>query len=69
MSARDREQMVDAARRLTAVADRLAALRERLRPPAPGPAAPLFSPAPGSSGALDDIELHFEVDESGQSGL
>ena len=67
MSARDRDQLLDATRRLTALADRIAALRDSLRPPVPGPAAPLFSPAPGRTDALDDIELHFEVDESGQS--
>jgi hypothetical protein len=69
MSSRVRQELSDAARRLSGLADRIAALREQLRPPAPGPAAPLFSPAPGGDGALDDVELHFEIDESGQSGL
>jgi hypothetical protein len=68
MSSRVREEAASAARRLSALADRIAVLRDRLRPPAPGPAAPLFSPAPGSNGPLDDVELHFEVDESSQSG-
>jgi hypothetical protein len=69
MSSRVREEASEAARRLTALADRIAALRDRLRSPAPGPAPPLFSPAPGGTGPLDDVELHFEIDESGQSGL
>jgi hypothetical protein len=69
MSVRVKDEMSDAARRLSRLADRIAALREQLRPPAPGPAAPLFSPAPGDGGALDDVELHFEIDDSGQSGL
>jgi hypothetical protein len=68
MSSRVREEAASAARRLSALADRIATLRDRLRPPAPGPAAPLFSPPPGGSGPLDDVELHFEIDESSQSG-
>jgi hypothetical protein len=64
MSAETRQELAEASRRLAALADRVAALRERLRPPAPGQAAPLFPPAAGGAGPLDDVELHFQVDDA-----
>ena len=64
MSAKLREEITAASRRLEMLAARVESLRERLRPPAPGPAAPLFPPAPGGAGALDDVELHFRIDEA-----
>ena len=64
MSANLREEITAASRRLEVLAMRVATLRERLRPPAPGQAAPLFPPAPGGAGALDDVELHFQIDDA-----
>jgi hypothetical protein len=65
-NARMRDEIAAAGRRFEALADRIAGLRERLRPPAPGPATPLFPPTTGSKGALDDVELHFALDEPGR---
>jgi hypothetical protein len=62
-----RNEVSAAARRLSVLADRIGALREQLRPPMPGTPAPLFPPEAGGAGPLDDVELHFEIDESGQS--
>jgi hypothetical protein len=64
MSAKLREEITAASRRLEALAGRVAALRELLRPPAPGQVAPLFPPTPGGAGALDDVELHFQIDDA-----
>lgn len=61
------DEISAAARRLSALADRVRALRDQLRPASPGPAAPLFPRDAGGGGALDDVELHFEIDEPGQS--
>jgi hypothetical protein len=64
MSAKLRDEITAAGRRLEALAARVEALRDRLRPPAPGPAAPLFPPSAGGAGALDDVELHFQLDDA-----
>jgi hypothetical protein len=58
------DELGASSRRLQALADRLAALRGRLHPGAPVPAAPLFPPRAGGGGALDEVELHFEVDDA-----
>jgi hypothetical protein len=62
-----RNEVSAAARRLSALADRIRALRTELRPSSSGPPAPLFPPEAGGAGPLDDVELHFEIDEPGQS--
>jgi hypothetical protein len=64
MSAKLRDEITAAGRRLEALAARVEALRARLRAPAPGPAAPLFPPSAGGAGALDDVELHFQLDDA-----
>ena len=67
MASRIQDEISAAARRLAALADRVAGLRAQMQPSPPGPAAPLFPPEAGGAGALDDVELHFEIDESGPS--
>ncbi len=62
-----RNEVSGAARRLSALADRIRALRAELRPASSEPPGPLFPPEAGGAGALDDVELHFEIDEPGQS--
>jgi hypothetical protein len=64
MSAKLRDEITAAGRRLEVLAARVEALRDRLRLPAPGPAAPLFPPSAGGAGALDDVELHFQIDDA-----
>ena len=64
MSAPIQDELAAAARRLEALAGKVAELRERLRPPAPGQAAPLFTDRTG--GALHDVDRHGELDGRGQ---
>jgi hypothetical protein len=58
------DELAASSGRLRALSDQVASLRGnagRARPPA---AAPLFPPGAGGAGALDDVELHFQVDDA-----
>jgi len=64
MSGNVRDEVSEAAQRLLALAARVAELRQRLRPPAPGPAAPLFSASAAGDTGAEDVELHFQIDDA-----
>ena len=66
MSAPIQEEVAAVGRRLEALANRVAELRERLRPPAPGQAAPLFTGQTGKAGGvLDDVDLRVQLQGGG----
>jgi hypothetical protein len=58
------DELAASSARLRALADRVASLRSDAGRRDPPLAAPLFSSGAGGAGALDDVELHFQVDEA-----
>ena len=58
------DELTASSQRLRTLADKVANVRNSVRPPAPGPAAPLFPAGAAGGGPLDDVELNFQVDET-----
>jgi hypothetical protein len=58
------DELAASSGKLRALADRVASLRSNSGRAEPPTAAPLFPPGAGGAGALDDVELHFQVDDA-----